>query len=96
MLENAHSVVGWQRWNAPRSEVTTGPGCWAYPDMMMVGNLNDFTAERTHFGLWAVVSSPLVLSYDVVNATATDRIWPIITNAAAIRVNQAWVVVLLP
>ena len=59
----------------------TGPTCWAYPDMLMVGvqgqtpdelhvgygPWQDFvqptvTEQRTHFGLWCVLSSPLTLS----------------------------------
>ena len=50
------------------------PGCWAYPDMLEVGcqhgpggksdpGLN-VAETRTHFGAWAIVSSPLTLSHD--------------------------------
>ena len=79
VLTNVHSVVQWQPWSAPpgSSRLATGPGCWAYPDMLMVGNLNDFTTERTHFGLWCIVSSPLVLSFDVANETTVNRVWPV-------------------
>ena len=90
ILDNAHSVIQWQPWSAGAAGLVTGPGCWAYPDMLMVGNLDDFTTERTHFGLWCIVSSPLVLSFDVANETTLDRVWPIISNADAIAVNQAW------
>lgn len=47
-------------------------------------------AQRTHFGLWCVLSSPLTLSIDFSNATIVDLVWPIITNRLAIRVNQEW------
>ena len=45
---------------------------------------------RSHFGAWAIVSSPLTLSHDVNNETITAAIWPVIANEEAIRVNQAW------
>mmetsp|Transcript_11182 Transcript_11182/g.33380 ORF Transcript_11182/g.33380 Transcript_11182/m.33380 type:complete len:439 (+) Transcript_11182:269-1585(+) len=75
------------------------PGCWAYPDMLEVGNFgyargaaNDqpFVESRTHFGAWCVVSSPLMLGLDVTDADRLDAVWPILSNAEAIAVNQAW------
>eukprot|EP00038_Savillea_parva_P008836 m.179517 g.179517 ORF g.179517 m.179517 type:complete len:497 (-) comp14778_c0_seq1:22-1512(-) len=87
----------------------TGPTCWAYPDMLMigvqgqtpdelhrgVGPWTDFTQpsvteQRTHFGMWCILSSPLTLSLDFRNDSAVDSVWDIITNTAAIDVNQAW------
>ena len=76
------------------------PGCWAYPDMLEVGcdhgrhgardpGLSE-TEAATHFAAWAIVSSPLILSHDVNNATVMDAVWPIISNREAIAVNQAW------
>ena len=76
------------------------PGCWAYPDMLQVGcahgpggsndpGLSDDEAAA-HFGAWCVVSSPLVLSMDLTNATVMDKVWPLVTNTDALRVNQAW------
>lgn len=77
------------------------PGCWAFLDMLEVGcnangpNPQDRTltpAEtRTHFGAWAIVSSPLFLSHDVSNDTIMDELWPVIANPEAIAINQAWV-----
>jgi alpha-galactosidase len=77
------------------------PGCWAYPDMLQVGcshgpgGKNDpgLTAEetRTHFGAWAIVSSPLTLSHDVNDAAMTAKIWPVISNKEALAVSQAYV-----
>ena len=43
---------------------------------------------RTHFGAWAIVSSPLTLSHDVNNKTVTDLIAPIISNKEVLEVNQ--------
>jgi len=76
------------------------PGCWAYPDMLEVGcaagpggrSDSGLSIEetRSHFGGWAIVSSPLTLSHDVNNETMTDFIWPIIANPEALAVNQEY------
>lgn len=77
-----------------------GPGLWAYPDMLMIGVTTDIngplipptlTEQRTHFGLWCILSSPLTLSMDFTNTTNTDKVWSIISNIMAVQgVNQAW------
>ena len=73
------------------------PGCFAYPDMLEVGNYNtqhlnvppmNFSESRTHFGAFAIVSSPLVLGFDVTNATTLDAVWPIIANAEVLAINS--------
>ena len=43
---------------------------------------------RSHFGAWCVVSSPLVLSFDLADAAELERHWETITNTDAIAVNQ--------
>ena len=58
--------------------------------MLEVGNLKSFEEDRSHFGAWAITSSPLILGHDPLNKTVVDRIWPIITNKVAISINQAW------
>lgn len=78
-----------------------GPGCFAYPDMLEVGvysmptrgPLNFLTRPeaRTHFAAWSIVSSPLVLSHDMTNASVMDDVWDIITNREVLAVNDAWV-----
>ena len=49
-----------------------------------------FEEERTLFATWAIVSSPLVLSFDVTNDTEVARLWPIIGNEQALRINAQW------
>ena len=51
ILEQASAVVG-----------KGGPGCFADLDMLEVGNggLSDVDA-RSHFSLWALLKSPLIL-----------------------------------
>lgn len=79
------------------------PGCWAYPDMLQIGipihkskkdkspvfglNLQE---TRTHFGAWAIVSSPLILSHDVNDPIIMDMIWPVIANREVLGVNQVY------
>ena len=46
--------------------------------------------ERSHFGLWVIVSSPLILGFNLSDSAAMDRVWPIITNREAIAIDQAW------
>jgi hypothetical protein len=46
--------------------------------------------DRSHFHAWAVVSSPLVLGYDLRNTSITERIWPIISNRRVVQINQRW------
>jgi len=43
---------------------------------------------RSHFGAWAIVSSPLVLGFDLRNQTMVDIHWDTVTNTDAIEVNQ--------
>ena len=45
---------------------------------------------RSHFGSWAIVSSPLTLSHDVNDDTIIDKIWPVISNKEALAVSQAY------
>lgn len=76
------------------------PGCYAYPDMLQVGCSHgpggasdpglSAAESRSHFGSWAIVSSPLTLSHDVNNDTITDKIWDLITNTEVLEVNQAY------
>ncbi|KAJ2962025.1 hypothetical protein NQZ79_g2826 [Umbelopsis isabellina] len=64
-----------------------GPGHWADPDMLEVGN-GALTVEesRTHFSLWAAMKAPLILGNDLTNMP--EWVYEILTNANAISVNQ--------
>ena len=76
------------------------PQCFAYLDMLEVGNPPGGTGEsplfenvhswRAHFGAWAITSSPLILSFDLSNATKLNAVWDFITNIEALRVNREW------
>ena len=72
-----------------------------YPDMLQVGCKHgpggnhdpglSLEETRSHFGSWAIVSSPLTLSHDVNDANVTELVWPIISNKRVLAINQAYV-----
>ena len=88
----------------PGVALLSRPGCWAYPDMMMVGvttprptgrppiDPNPMTPVewRTHFAMWAVTSSPLILGFDLTDEARLRAAWPIIANEEALAVSQSW------
>lgn len=85
-FSNLQTTIKFQDYNNPLAR----PGCWAYPDMLEVGNMGDYLQERAHFGAWVIVSAPLILGFDLTNQDSMDRVWPIISNTEAIAVNQQW------
>lgn len=67
------------------------PGCWAYPDMLEVGQVQGSVEwNRAHFGAWCITSTPLILGLDVTQPDKLAPIIPFITNPEAIAVNQQW------
>lgn len=62
------------------------PGAWNDFDMMEVGNGMTLAEDRTHFALWSLLSSPLMLGNDV-RKTSKETL-EIITNKEIIAVNQ--------
>ena len=70
------------------------PGCWAFPDMLEVGNFGSTDLGRveskSHFFAWCIVSSPLFISFDVTDDAIVDQVWYIISNREAISINQEW------
>lgn len=46
--------------------------------------------SASHFAAWSIVSAPLVLGFDLTNATRLELAWPTISNALAINVSQSW------
>ena len=58
------------------------PGCWAYPDMLQVGNNMNTAESQTHFAAWCITSAPLVLGFDLTNTSLLSSIYDIIANHA--------------
>lgn len=66
-----------------------GPGHWADPDMLEVGNPGLTTAEaQTHFSLWAMWSAPLIAGNDPRRMIAGDDTSGILLNTEVIAVDQ--------
>jgi alpha-galactosidase len=63
-----------------------GPGGWNDPDMLEVGRGMTLEEDKSHFGMWCLLSAPLIAGNDLRNmSTATKTI---LTNAELIAVNQ--------
>jgi len=64
-----------------------GPGGWNDPDMLEVGNGGmSYDEYRVHFGIWALVKSPLLIGCDVTNMTAETK--SILLNKEVIAISQ--------
>ena len=59
--------------------------------MLEVGKLANATEDRSHFAAWAVSSSPLILSFNLSDKTAMDRVWPFVASRAILEINQRWI-----
>lgn len=46
--------------------------------------------EMSHWGLWCIISAPLILGTDLRDKVTMDRIWSTITNPEALAINAAW------
>lgn len=63
------------------------PGAWNDPDMLEIGNGGmTLEQEKSHFALWAVAKSPLLLGCDL--DKITDEQLAIISNQELIDLNQ--------
>jgi len=68
-------------------ETYAGPGHWNDPDMLEVGNGKLTVDEnRSHFSLWCMLASPLMMGNDI--RKATPETLEILLNKEAIAVNQ--------
>jgi alpha-galactosidase len=69
-----------------------GPGHWNDPDMLQVGNITDgsdaqkIMLNRTHFGLWCILASPLMAGTDL--RSVKSEIKMILTAPEVIGVDQ--------
>lgn len=64
----------------------SGPGHWNDFDMMEVGNGMTEGEDRVHFGMWAMLASPLIMGNDL--RTASEETLEILTNKEVIAINQ--------
>ena len=62
---------------------------WNDPDMLMIGmNGLDMTQCATHFAMWCMMNSPLMLGLDLRRVSKGDEIYNIIANEDLIALNQ--------
>ena len=45
--------------------------------------------SKSHFGAWAITSSPMILGMDVTNQTNLDIVWPFVRDLAPLRTGDA-------
>jgi len=63
-----------------------GPGHWNDLDMMEVGNGMTDAEDRSHFAMWSMLASPLMMGNDL--RTATAETIKTLTNKEVVSVNQ--------
>jgi alpha-galactosidase len=79
------SRIGFENQDAWRS--FAGPGHWNDADMMVLGHKTLLPNEQyTHMTLWCLLTSPLLLGFDV--ASADDFDINLLTNDEVLEVNQ--------
>lgn len=64
----------------------TGPDHWNDFDMMEVGNGMTAAEDRSHFAMWSMLASPLIMGNDL--RSATEETIKTLTNKEVIGVNQ--------
>jgi alpha-galactosidase len=66
------------------------PGSWNDPDMLFIGSgdfdANHMTEARSHFGLWAITNAPLLIGFDLRQATPAQI--ALLGNRDIIALNQ--------
>ena len=66
-----------------------GPGHWNDPDMLEVGNGKlTYEENKTHFSLWCMMASPLILGNDIRKLPDEKRTLGILSNSRMIAINQ--------
>ncbi|WP_447035994.1 NPCBM/NEW2 domain-containing protein [Streptomyces sp. DSM 118878] len=80
------SMLSIMKQNLPLAKYA-GPGRWNDPDMLEVGNggMTD-TEYRTHFSMWSIMASPLLIGSDL--RKASPETFEILGNEEVIAVDQ--------
>jgi alpha-galactosidase len=88
-----HNHGSWSSWGVLRIldkqdglRKYAGPGHWNDMDMMEVGNGMTAAEDRSHFSIWAMLASPLILGNDIRSMAETTR--NILSNKEMIAINQ--------
>jgi len=89
--------AGAPAFNAINATPRSRPGGYAYPGTMVVGDGSMTLLEnQVHFGGWCIVSSPMILAFNLSDTARRELVWSTITNKEAIRVNQVRICCALP
>ena len=72
--------IGAPKWGSDLQKQAINNGC---PPMSL-------QEETSLFAGWVITSSPLILSFDVVNDTAVQRLWNLISNEVALNISATW------
>ncbi|MDR3035930.1 MAG: glycoside hydrolase family 27 protein, partial [Kitasatospora sp.] len=84
--DNWPSMLGILKQNLPLAQYA-GPGHWNDPDMLEVGNGGMTETEyRSHFSMWSVMASPLLIGTDL--RKADQATFDILGNKEVIAVDQ--------
>ena len=68
---------------------TSGPSKgWAFGDAVMVGHSLSEAEYRSHFALWAVAKSPLIIGFDLRGRAKNDSSVVTVSNEDLIAINQ--------
>ncbi|CQR47316.1 Alpha-galactosidase A precursor [Paraliobacillus sp. PM-2] len=63
-----------------------GPGHYNHMDMLQVGNGMSYEEDKSHFSMWSIMASPLLLGNDL--REMSEETLSILTNEEVIAVNQ--------
>jgi hypothetical protein len=79
--------AGAPAFNAIDAPPRSRPGGFAYPGTMVVGDGSMTLHEnQVHFGGWCIVSSPMILAFNLSDTARRELVWDTITNKEAIQV----------
>jgi alpha-galactosidase len=96
MKDWEHSVTQCGFMTADRWGPYVGPGHWADPDMLVVGNFGlgdalresrlSYTEQKVHVTQWSMLASPILLGCDI--AQLKEQILDLLKNEEVLAVNQ--------
>ncbi|KAK7097799.1 hypothetical protein V1264_004724 [Littorina saxatilis] len=85
--KSVSSVIDFYGDNDQNFSAYTGPGGWADPDELVVGDFGlSYYQQKAHFGMWAMFSAPLLVSVDL--RTISQEALAILQNRNVIAIDQ--------
>ncbi|KAK6176934.1 hypothetical protein SNE40_015137 [Patella caerulea] len=85
--DSVFGIIDFYANNKDNFSYYSGPGGWADPDMLVVGDFGlSYEQERTQFGMWAMFASPLLMSVDLRNIRNESK--ALLQNKNILAINQ--------